>query len=244
MSAPEWSMEPLEMFDWATSSTAFPYSRDALRPDLGQLYERPSSLDTVRNSIDKGKKIATALEIVETFLAAVGIHVHGPLAVVMGAAAPVAYTATAVGTAILVYQAFDVPLRIEHAKGVTSGLMWEVMGLPDVERTTRPAPTESVEIPMTPGERQAWADGVREGRELARDPKVQAEIKKALAVEMFQQQREADTDPHERAWEKAVDRTLDRIWSDVHPDLPALEGSHLSLPGVEYGDPRQVLATP
>lgn len=244
MGVPEWSIEPLEMFDWAISSTAPQYNRHALRPDLDDIYHRPHQLDDELAFINIEKKIATGLELAEIFLAAAGIHVHGTAGLVLAGAGPVAYTLTAVGTAILVYKAFDVPLRIQNAKGITCGLMWEVMGLPDVERTTKPAPTESVEIPMTPGERQAWEDGVREGRELARDPKVQAEIKRALAVEMFLQQREADTDPHERAWEKAVDRTLDRIWSDVHEDLPPLEGSRLSWPGVDYGDPRRILATP
>jgi hypothetical protein len=145
--------------------------------------------------------------------------------------------ATVVVTAMELYKAFTTTQRIQTQQGICYGLMWEVLGVPDAEHTTRPAPIGDGTIPLTESEQKAWEEGVKEGREKAKDPEVREAITRALAYEMAAQGRAPDTDPDHKAWHQSVDHTLNRIWNDVHEDLGPLNGSQLDWKGAQDGFP-------
>jgi hypothetical protein len=233
MGGPDWSMPSLEPFAWAHSAGAAP---DA---DLDDVYDPSHTEHNVHIGLTVGHVATTIGEIYEFFHvtgAVLAPPAHGAAAVAVWAA-PLGAVLVAVTTVLELHKAFTTTQRIMTQEGICYGLMWEVLGMPDAERTTRG--TFFGEMPMTDSEREAWEEGVREGREKARDPAVREAIVRALAYEMAVQGRDPDTDPTHRAWQKAVNNTLNRIWNEVHEDLGPLNGSTIPWMGDQDGFPKR-----
>jgi hypothetical protein len=138
--------------------------------------------------------------------------------IVAGAApvlAPLGGVAIGVVTAMELYRAWTTTQRIQTQMGITYGLMWEVLGVPNSPHDTR-RDVVAGDVPLTQSEREAWEKGVQEGREMAKKPEVRDAIERAIAFEMAVQKKDPLTDPHHKAWGVAVDNTLNRVWNEVH----------------------------
>jgi hypothetical protein len=217
MTEPEWEVPTAEDFAWARSGAAEQSQAPAV--DLphteGQHDQHREHLKHM--GLDAVHVASTIAELYEMFhVSGLGLAGHG--GVIAGSAAvlaPMGGIAVGVLTAMELKRAFTTTQRIEAQKGVTYGLMWGVLGVPDVPHSTRPGPFGG-DLPLTPSEQEAWQKGVEEGREMAKDPKVRETIERALAYEMAVQKRDLATDPQHRAWHVAVDNTLNRVWEEVH----------------------------
>lgn len=230
MDVPEWALPLVEPFEWAQ-----PFSSQAADPDIGDVRDHGIA-HYVHTGLLPAHVAGTIAEIVAwkaaegtaLLAAAEGVAVIAPVAVV-------------ITTAIEFHTTTSTAARIEGQKGFAYGLMWGVLGLPDIDETTPGwndvLPGHLGPSPMDDYERKHWAEGVAEGREKAKDPSVREKIERALAYEMVAQGRDLDTDPQHRAWSVAVDRTLNQIWEDVREDTPPLDGTHLKWLGEGDGFP-------
>jgi hypothetical protein len=234
MHEPEWSVAPLEPFNWAPRAGGAP---GAHPPNLGGPYYHPNHvLHTIHTALDVTHIAGVIAEMYEIFPV---LGHHGAVAAVAGVAAPLGSVALVGLTFLELYHAGTTHLRIEAQKGVCYGLMAEVLGTPDVAHTTKPAPFEDTTVPLSQAECEAYEEGVREGREQAKDPAVREAIVKALAFEMAAQGRTLDTDPQHHAWHKAVDNTLNRLWDGTHEKLSPLQGSRIPWEGQQDGFPKE-----
>jgi hypothetical protein len=240
MNEPEWSVPLMEPFAWAAPLGG------GERPDLGSLEESHTGEKVVEYSELGLHIVTTTAEIAEKFEhellreVVVGGEVVGEVPVEAGGLAVAAEVIAPLGSVLVVvitakelYSAFTVTQRIEHAKGMAYGMMWEVLGLPDTDRTTRPGLLGLPEQ-MTESEREAWRDGVEEGRKAVREhPEVRDEITRSIAYEMAVQHRDLATDPQHSAWKAAVGNTLGRIWEMERPH-EGPEGRALEHSGLDW----------
>jgi hypothetical protein len=234
MGEPEWELPLVDDFAWSDATPA-----SSQTPDVGGVYEPSHTEHYVHLGLDAVHVASTIAEIYEIFhvsgapLAAA----HGGLAGAAAVVAPLGGVAVVVVTAMELYKAFDTVNRIETQKGITYGIMWGVLGVPDVPHTTRPGPFGG-DLQLTDHERASWQEGVDKGRELAKDPAVRQAIERSLAYEMALQKRDLATDPQHRAWNVAVQNTMNRVWDQVHEKQKGLDGSTLSWQGKEDGFPK------
>ena len=232
MSVPEWVLPPVEPFEWAQPSSPPPGD-----PDIGHVRDHSVVEQGIHTGIDVAHYVGTAGEITAMF-ASEGTMLLAAAEV----AAPLGAVAVVAVSGMEFYRATTTSARIEGQKGFAYGLMWGVLGLPDLDETTpgwNDVGTGSVgPSPESDYEHKWWAEGVREGREKAKDPKVRDEIVRALAYEMVAQRKDLDTDPQHRAWSVAVDRTLNRIWEGVREDVAPVRGTHLKWLGEGDGFPQ------
>src|SRR5262245_37854815 len=233
MGEPEWTVAHLEHFAWAQPSA----EEQSGQPDLGGVHDHSHLGHYVHIGID----VAHFLDTLHKF------HhwYHEAKAAAHGAAVVAGEVMGPLDAALLfvvvfseLHKAFTTTQRIESQKGISYGLLWEVLGVPDAPHDTRPSPFGEGTLPLTDSERQAFEEGVKEGREKAQDPEVRKAIEGSLAFEMARQERTLDTDPQHHAWNIAVDNTLNRIWDKVHEDEPALKGSTIPFQGTEDGFPK------
>ncbi|HEY7510098.1 MAG TPA: hypothetical protein VIG50_07570 [Vicinamibacteria bacterium] len=242
MGGPDWSVEEVPHFDWAVRGSAG--SADLEVPETSDEHWRHAE-----HRIHQGMDVLHTIELIETWQHVFHAAGHAGHAVEVGAGLAwpevAGVTAAEVGggvavvvvTALELYRAFTVGQRIQEQKGVTYGLMWEVLGVKDVERTTKGDPFGPGEISMSESEREAWQEGIAEGRALAdktvniggklelvdgfpkmvggKEVKVRELIEATLAYEMALQGKDPLTDPHQKAWNVAVDKTLNRVWEQV-----------------------------
>jgi hypothetical protein len=237
MGEPDWEIAEAQDFDWSDSTPA-PVSKDMHLPQTdGQHWEHTEH--NIHTGLNVAKFVATCAELYEIFhvSGAALAASHGGLAAAAGWVAPVAPIAVVIVTFMELHKAFTTTQRIETAKGVTYGIMWGVLGVPDVPHTTRPGPFGGT-LELTKSEREAFEEGVKEGRKMAQDPKVREQVERALAAEMALQKRDPTTDPQHRAWNVAVDKTMNRIWDGVHEKNKALDGSKLNWIGKNDGFPK------
>ncbi|HWW95705.1 MAG TPA: hypothetical protein VN375_20210 [Vicinamibacteria bacterium] len=240
MNEPEWSVPLMEPFAWAAPGAG------AERPDLGSLEESHTGEKVLEYTELGAHIVTTTAEITEMFEkellteVVVGGEVVGEVPVAAGGVMVAAEVIAPLGSVLVIgitarelYSAFTVVQRIEHAKGMAYGMMWEVLGLPDTDRTTRPGALGLPEQ-MTESEREAWRDGVEEGRRAVReDPAVRADIERSLAYEMAVQHRDLATDPQHTAWRTAVANTLGRVWEMERPQ-EGPEGRALAHSGLDW----------
>lgn len=213
MDVPEWELPPVKPFDW---TEAVPVN-SAPSPDLDVPETEGQHTEHVEHWVHRGIDV---VHFGETLHYLHSLSEGGAVAAGAAEITPLGAVLVVVVTFMELHKAFTTSQRIETQKGVTYGLMWEVLGLPDAEHTTRGGPFGPQDL--TESEREAWEEGVKEGREKAKDPAVREQIERALAYEMMVQKRDLATDPQHRAWNVAVDKTLNRIWDQVHEDLPTL----------------------
>jgi hypothetical protein len=124
------------------------------------------------------------------------------------------------------HTAFGTGERVEAQSGFVYGLMWEVTGHVDVDRDQNPMTAfQPHGWDSADDLRGAWNQGVAEGREMARDPKVHEAIGAAIRYEHDHETKASVASPEQKI--------MNMIWEKVHGKNPALEGTGLSweMPG-------------
>src|SRR5512134_25121 len=215
MDAPEWTLPLIEPMHWAPlAQTSAPVS---LPPDIDAQMD-PSQLKAwVEDALHKAEKYGTFAEVASMFMK------HGRLAVAAELAGQVGMLATIFAVPLIMYNTFTTHLRVAEQKGFSFGIMWEALHLPDQELRS------PFGINMSDVERQAFADGVQQGREKFReDAQLRQAVVGTIVYEYTQQTKDSFTTPEHRA--------LNRIWEKVHEDNPGLRNTHLDMqnPGYQY----------
>jgi hypothetical protein len=242
MGGPDWSVEEVPHFDWAVPGRAG--SADLEVPETSGEHHRH-----VEHRIHQGLDVVHFMDVMHEWGHVLHALRHAGHAVEVGAGlawpevAAVGATEVAGGVAVVVvtfmelHRAFTTGQRIQHQQGLAHGLMWEVLGVKDVQRTTKGSPFGDFQIPLEDSEKEAWQEGIAEGRALAdkkvtiggkvelvdgfpklvggQEVTVRELVTATLAYEMAQQGKDPLTDPHQKAWNVAVDKTLNRVWEQV-----------------------------
>jgi hypothetical protein len=246
MGGPDWSVAEVAHFDWASPGRAGSADVHHL-PDTEAQHR-----GHIGHMVHYGIDAVHMAEVIEIWYHALHGLGHGGHAVSVGAglawpqvAGVTALEATGgVLTGVVVfwelYRSFTIGQRIQHQQGLAYGLMWEVLGVKDVERTTKGSafdPSGAHDIPLEESEKEAWREGIEEGRALAdkkvtiggrielvdgfpkrvggQEVTVRELVTATVAYEMAQQGKDPLTDPHQKAWNTAVNNTLNRVWYEV-----------------------------
>ena len=166
-----------------------PAGTDAPRVEMDES-TRGKVIEITKEILDGAHTFDTTVELEEYIADAVGhvveeggeaAGVAEEFAVAAGTVAEVAGPIGAVANVVLVgfevIEAFTSEKRLEEEQGFVYGVMWQALGEPDH------IPTFVDGITYSAGEhREAFVDGVNQGREKGRDPKTRGRIQLAVAV--------------------------------------------------------------
>jgi hypothetical protein len=233
MDEPEWSLPAVELFHWAKPDFAPPEDQKHA-PDM-DVGERAHEKEP---EYKEGTFYAHVVGTLAEFYELHGIAEAGEVLAThewlsAGALAPLGYVATIVVTAQQFYDATSTGHRIQGEMGMTYGMVWEVLGLPDVEHTTHLDGER-----LSQYEHKGWEEGVAEGRKYIQEhPEAREQIIQSLNYEMWAQRRDYTTDPTHHAWHEATNRVLNRVWAATHEDLAPLNSVSLPWMGENDGFP-------